>query len=502
MHHRVLALAVGSATAVGLALGSAPAIPATAVPAEPSVTTTTAAADTKATDEVTPVPLEVTSDRTYTLGEPIAITGRATPGAVLVITDPVRPGTTIGFRVDDTGVWNWTSPAVHQRSVTIHFEQVHADLGIEESLDVEFVNDEADREFAPLAITSDTTYTYGQLLTVSGRATPNATVQFTDRNDPDSTWSLGRADNAGNWTITSVRPIRKPTLTLTITQYHVGTDRSETVAVDFANDDPGAVHDPIVLETPRTYRVGTEVTLRGTAIPGSLIGVSGEGVPTELVQADDRGNWSVPAFRATADEYTVLVTQTSPDCSFRDRERFTLLGHHADLTYQRTVFKHGEPLTVAGTGTPGATLDLLADGAVIGTTTVADSGRWSLTTSTALQGPRLRAQVRQTAEGIGSESIDATFIATGIRVPIEVTSEVDYEPGSPLTISGTAAPNATLTFNPGPTPGNGLGNMRADSTGHWTRTIDYHSILWELTIHQQHWTGNDELTVQVFDWGR
>ncbi|PCN47331.1 hypothetical protein Csp2054_12805 [Curtobacterium sp. 'Ferrero'] len=124
------------------------------------------------------------------------------------------------------------------------------------------------------------------------------------------------------------------------------------------------------------------------------------------------------------------------------------------LTAGRT-YTPGVPLTIAGTATPAATIDIVIPGAGIRTSTKADAaGRFTTTLSRTFQtGSYAGNTVRDGATGATLGFDIAPSSGSVAPVPGQrpvISSSTSYRPGIPLTIAGRATPGATLdVFVPG-----------------------------------------------------
>ena len=127
------------------------------------------------------------------------------------------------------------------------------------------------------------------------------------------------------------------------------------------------------------------VTLRGTGTPGSTVELWANGKRIEQVTVGDDGTWS---FGATFDpgEYDVSVRAVDAGGTLlAESEPVTLVVEAPKVAAPAfTSPAGGETITggtveLAGTGQPGAKIEILDQGEVVGTVTVQDDGTWAYT---------------------------------------------------------------------------------------------------------------------------
>lgn len=102
---------------------------------------------------------------------------------------------------------------------------------------------------------------------------------------------------------------------------------------------------------------------------------------------------------------------------------------------------------VTGTGKPGATLKLFADGVFVGSTTVLNDGTYSVTSSDLTPGTH-PLTISQTSSGAVSASVDAGTVDVAPSPPAWSTTTLQ---GSNAVISGTGFPGGTIEVYEGNT---------------------------------------------------
>ncbi len=160
----------------------------------------------------------------------------------------------------------------------------------------------------------------------------------------------------------------------------------------------------------------------------------------------------VPAVAATA--VPVVVSTPAPTLA--------ALAAPAILSTREAVF--AGPYTVRGTGTPGSTVEVLVNGAPVGTAVVGADGNWRLDTTLAAGQAELVAravdaggQVVATGEAVNL-AVGEALAAPTFDAP---TGEVE---SGPITLSGTGTPGSRVRVRAGDT---NLGTTVVGPDGRW-----------------------------------
>ncbi|MEZ4593913.1 MAG: Ig-like domain-containing protein, partial [Chloroflexota bacterium] len=238
-----------------------------------------------------------------------------------------------------------------------------------------------------------------------------------------------------------------------------------------------------------------EVEFSGVGAPGSTIELvaNGEVVGTAVVTPD--GTWTIPATLAAGDyDFSLRMLDANGNLLAESEGRSTTVAAVAPAFILPTfnlpaANLAGGDVTLTGTGTPGAELEIVVNGEVLGTAVVADDGTWEFPTTlpagdyelalrtvdeagTAVEtdpvGFSLMAAAPTLAEPADGSSADAgalSFSGTG-----EPGSEVEILDGDEVV--GTAVVNAdgTWQFSYTPTAGDHTFGVRAAGASETTAT--------------------------------
>ena len=335
-------------------------------------------------------------------------------------------------------------------------------------------------------------------LTVNGTAEPNSTVRVLIDGTVRATVT---ADGGGAWSVALPAALADGTYAFTATATDGANNVSTTAAPSAVIVDTVApTLQAVSAATPAgTYAAGSALTLLATfsePLPagavatltlnnGRTVTVTGDGtaltLPATLVVAtgDDTPDLVVTGVTGPATDVagnplatTVFVPALDPGSLAIDT---TLPNAPVISAISPDTGVAGDFITsnrrpaISGTGEPGTTLTLSADGAVIGTVVVAANGSWTITpTSDLAEGPRALAAVARDAAGndspVATRSlvIDAipprvTAFAAGVTgtigtsgtVPLSATLSEAVAPGGSITVQLNTGALVTLT-NPGP----------------------------------------------------
>lgn len=196
-------------------------------------------------------------------------------------------------------------------------------------------------------------------------------------------------------------------------------------------------------------------TLTGIAIPGSTVEIQINGEPIGIVTAGEDGRWSFDADNLPTDPYE--ITLLAPTFGLVTPPIVITAGLALPSIDPPTGPVSAGPLTLTGSGQPGATLQLVVDGVVVGTTVVDAAGRWSLET-TLTAGERTLAM--QQLDPAGSAYLQGPPLNLTVNPP-DITPTIlptETQPGTPVgTPAGTVtsavstpAPTSTPTATPVP----------------------------------------------------
>ena len=331
---------------------------------------------------------------------------------------------------------------------------------------------------APDAILPDNT------LDLTGTGTPGATIEVLVRNETIGTTQV---DQRGGWTFETDLP-------------ETGTYLVSVQALDAAGQ-VVAHADPIPLTVttlspptpaePEPAMVIAVPTITGpapdTALPDNKLALTGTGTPStavnillndeiiDTVQVDESGRWAFETDLPEAGLYqadvqavdeTGAIAGTADPIAVSWRwppiEAPEMVAYTSDLAESLVI--------LAGSGTPGSTIELLSGSQIFGRTTVDQFGHWSFT-----------AQMPQVGEySFSAQALDYDNTIAGFYGPIHVPREPDLAPPTlslnnvdpdhetlddtlSLTGQGSAGARIQVLLN-----GAVAGETQVDEAGQWT----------------------------------
>ena len=272
--------------------------------------------------------------------------------------------------------------------------------------------------------------------TISGTGELAATISLV----VDGQTLTGLVDGTGSWSIAVPTALADGSYTVSVT------------ATDLAgNTDTDA--QPLVVDSRTTVAVTSATlttdstpTLTGTGEPGADITVEVGGRTMTTTVAPD-GTWSVTVPLALADgPYAVSVTATDALRNTAATTSTLTVDTTTSVAITSPSLTSDNTPIIAGTGEPGATIDLVVDGQTL-TGVVAGAGFWSITVPGTLVDGDYTVSVTATdlAGNTASTSqvltVDATTFVTITSPPLSGTSTP--------TISGLAEPNAEIEVTVG-----------------------------------------------------
>jgi hypothetical protein len=299
------------------------------------------------------------------------------------------------------------------------------------------------------------TGTPGHELRVSGQgatgSTGSAGCSATVRGD--GAWSCLAAVRSGPQQVFTVRDVSAPGLG------SATTPTSDVIV-------------PPVVTTSRP----TSGPVSGTGRPGSTVSVAVSGSTAERTTTVGRdGRWTVSLGGSSSSagkdaRLTVTATQTASTAGGYRSDLRSAASAPVTITLDRTApaaprisspsagdrFR-AQPVTVSGTGEPGAVLTVYVDRAPVCRADVAASGRWSCSTAGSTLRPGARALTAAQQDAAGN------FSATSSPVRVTVATGADTGDGSSATPGGAGS-------GPDGSGGAGTGAGTGGSTGGGTGT--------------------------------
>lgn len=315
-------------------------------------------------------------------------------------------------------------------------------------------------------------------VTVSGAGEPGAAISVAIGGGRTGTATV--AAN-GTWT-TSITNVPTGSYTATATQT-VGQVPAGSATQQFSvvAQQPLTIATPTVGQTFTTTGASAPVTLTGTATPNARIDVDLGGGLTATGTANDAGAWSIAVPAVPVGDQTASVTQTVGDSTSAPVTRAFRVVAAAGLTIDTPTPGQDFPLAGAtrdvpfsGAAQPGARVDVDLGGGLTVSTTANAGGSWSATVSNVPAGPHT-ANVTQTVGSSTSSPLTRDFTVTAapgvaITTPANGSTITVADPTSttPVTVSGTAAPDAQVAVGIG---GSFATTTTANGSGTWTATF-------------------------------
>jgi hypothetical protein len=223
------------------------------------------------------------------------------------------------------------------------------------------------------------------------------------------------------------------------------------------------------IDRPATGLTAGPLTLTGTGAPGSKVQVVIDGKVAGEATVGADGKWSFPITLA-AGAHTVVVNAldaagavaaSAPELSFSLGEALAV--PTLDPLAAGAV---AGPITLSGTGTPGAKVQIVIDGKAAGEATVGADGKWSFPTTLAAGSYRIEARALDSGGAVAatSEPLNVTIGAAVVSAP---TLDVPAGPlfVGPVTLTGTGTPGAKVQIVIGGQP---AGEATVGADGKWS----------------------------------
>jgi hypothetical protein len=443
--------------------------------------TVLAAADLTIRQPDADVPVTVADgDQTTT----VVVAGDAQAGAIVTVTVDDRDPVQVTAGTD--GTWTVEVPRLgvgdHDVSVTQTVGGSTSTAPVTSTFDI--VAGAPVRVTAP---TTDAVFPVGDAdatttIQVSGTAEPRANVVVDLGGGRSESTTVG---SDGRWTV-DVAGVGAGDPVVSVTQ-RIGDTESAPVTVPVHV----VVADPITIAVPgdqSTIRVAqddstTTVTASGAAAVGATVRVRLDDGTVRSTIATDAGTWSVDFARVGTGRHTVRATQTvAGSTSSPVTSRFTVAGATtlaidaptAGSTITVPAGTTGTDVVVNGTGQPGATVTVVADGGDPVEVPVGTDGRWT-TTLEGLGAGTHQLSVTQVVNGTTSDPVGSGFTvvvadAESIVVTSPAPGTVYRVLGGPtdVVVTGTAASRAAVSVS---IDGGTAVTTTADTDGAWRVTV-------------------------------
>ncbi|WP_336697300.1 Ig-like domain-containing protein [Curtobacterium sp. USHLN213] len=238
----------------------------------------------------TPVsPLEVTSGTEYTKGEKITVAGKNTPNKTVELLD-TKGALLRQIPTGNDGTWSFTTGGAYTAD-TVTWNFASGGQTVQHTLTG------TARELA-LEVTSGTEYTKGEKITVTGKNTPNKTVEL--RDTKGALLRTITTNTTGDWTFTTGGTYTADTVTWTLTS---GTQTVQHTLTAMAES-------PLRVTSPTDYVKGQKITVTGKNTPNKTVELRDtKGALLRTITTNTTGDWTFTTGGAyTADTVTWTLT--------------------------------------------------------------------------------------------------------------------------------------------------------------------------------------------------
>jgi MYXO-CTERM domain-containing protein len=407
-----------------------------------------------------------------------AYTGTAEPNSIVtVFVDGVSIGTVTATAA---GTWTLTQPAAlpnGQHTVRATATDAAGNTSVDSNTNTFTVDTVAPA--APVVATpADGSTTSDNTPTYSGTAEPGSTVTVIVDGTPVGTVT---ATAGGTWSFTPTVALADGPHTVRATATDAAGNTSPSSNANTFTVDTMAPAAPVVT-TPAngSFTSDTTPTYSGTAEAGSTVTVIVDGVSIGTATADATGAWTFTPTAALANgQHTVRATatdaagNTSPSSNTNTFTVDTVApAAPVVLTPADGSTTNDNTPTYTGTAEPGSTVNVIVDGASVGTVTATAAGTWTLTPTGGLAGGAhtVMATATDAAGNTSPNSNTNTFTvdATPPAPPVVLMpANGSFTSDTTPTYSGTAEPGSLVTVI---VDGASIGTVTADATGAWSFT--------------------------------
>ncbi|MGB7249231.1 MAG: Ig-like domain-containing protein, partial [Phormidesmis sp.] len=340
--------------------------------------------------------------------------------------------------------------------------------------------------------------------TLTGTGTPGETVTLYADDAPVGTAIV---DDAGNYSVTPDAPLAEGTPALTVTTTDPSGNESSPSAPLMLTIDETASTAPAAPTLDSASDTGapgdnitgdTTPTLTGTGTPSETIKLYADGEVVGSTVVDLEGNYSVTPDAPLSEGTPALIVTTTDESGNESAPSAPLTLTIDETAPTSPVVPTLDPAsdtgelgdnttgdttpTLTGTGTPGETVTLYADGTEVGTAVVDDAGNYSVTPDVPLAEGTPALTVTTTDESgnesAPSEPLMLTVDETSSAVPVAPTLAPASDTGAPNdNITSDTTPTLTGTGTPGETvklyaDGLEVGTTVVDDAGNYSVTPD------------------------------
>jgi hypothetical protein len=425
------------------------------------------------------------------VGEPITLSGTGTPGTAVTLYD--GDGVFAETTVAPDGTWQMTVPPLEAGAHSLTTSLLVVD-GKEQFGSAPVAVAGSKRSLALLrpsrrnvGATPAAGRQSSEPQTLDGTGTPGATLTVYDGDEPIVSTTVAPD---GTWSLT-VPPLADGTHTLVAKQ--VGADgqaQGESTPLELA-----VVDGQVLVTTPTAgLWAGEPPTLEGVGIPGATVTVYANGVVVDQTTVAPDGTWTMPlppqeVARALAAPGATSATPTvTAGTAVSPAAAATAVPGAPVIQPPAAGLQAGEPLTLAGTGTPGMRVQV-ADGArVVGEGVVGPDGTWQITLPPLAAGTHSLVAKQVGADGkeqAASAPVELTVAdgqivvatpppsAAATAVPVAGAPAIKLpaaglKASEPLTLEGTGTPGSTVTVYDGDAV---VGQTTVAPDGTWQITL-------------------------------
>ncbi len=218
--------------------------------------------------------------------------------------------------------------------------------------------------------------------------------------------------------------------------------------------------------------VGDTVDLSGTGGAGNEIGILANGDSIGTTTVGDDGEWTYGAAFDEPGEYEIQAGTLDSDGGVMElSEPFQLTVSEAMMAPTLNVdsgdMAAGDEISVSGEGIPGSDVEILADGEVIGTTTVGEDGTWQYTHNFAEPGDyELQARVAGSDDSSLMSSLAPLAILPAFALPtLDLPDFSGIFAGDEVELNGTGEPGSEVAIV---SNGEVVGNATVGEDGTWS----------------------------------
>ena len=278
--------------------------------------------------------------------------------------------------------------------------------------------------------------------------------------DSSNTFSASVVDENGDILATSLPA------TLNVTRVDEGSSD------DGGSSDGGGAASSVGAPTLQAAVSNGLAVLSGTGKPNTTLTIRRDGEPIGTADVDADGNWTLTNVEVLPGENVFVAAGEPEEGATLLSAPLTIDGGDANADGGEIVVPtvaaevDGDAINLSGTAAPNTTVTIVQNGETVGTAEVDADGNWSL--DGIEPGPGVN-QFFVEAEPSGDAiavsepaTIDWSIVSAGPIVEPTVEAEVD---GDAINLSGTAAPNTTVTIVQN---GETVGTAEVDADGNWS----------------------------------